>query len=78
MNRGKTFSVLWENENAEVARFEDDTSILAASTSGNLFLDEDLIKSINVHRAFWVAVTLAYLEFAEDSEVRKAISSYYI
>jgi len=75
VNRGKTFSITWENEaDAEVIRFEDDTGMLATATSGNLFMDEELISSIAVDRSFWICVALAYIEFAEDSEAYKAAS----
>lgn len=43
-------------------------SLLGTTTRGHLLLHEHLVGIIGMEPSFWVAVSLAYLEFLEDRE----------
>ncbi|KAL8283964.1 hypothetical protein RQP46_005077 [Phenoliferia psychrophenolica] len=75
VDRGKTFSCVWEDENgSEVLRFEDAPSLLSLSTKGSLYLNENLVNITGMEPSFWIAIALAYLEFLQDKDAYSAAS----
>lgn len=49
--------------------FTDSTPVLSAVPSGTLTLDEQEIRSLGVEMAFWIAISLAYLDYLRDRDV---------
>lgn len=48
--------------------FTDTTPLLRATPSGTLSIDVETIKHLGVEMAFWVAVSLAYLDFLRERD----------
>lgn len=55
--------------NAPLIVFTDSTPVLSAIPSGTLTVDEQEIRSLGVEMAFWVAISLAYLDYLRDRDV---------
>lgn len=49
--------------------FTDSTPVLSAIPSGTLTVDEQEIRALGVDMAFWIAVSLAYLDYLRDRDV---------
>lgn len=49
--------------------FTDNTPVLRATPSGTLSIDVEVVRSLGVEMAFWVAVSLAFFEFLRDRDV---------
>src|SRR5258706_16329962 len=49
--------------------FTDSTPVLSAIPSGTLTVDEQEIRVLGVEMAFWIAVSLAYLDYLRDRDV---------
>jgi len=49
--------------------FTDSTPVLSAIPSGTLTVDEQEIRALGVEMAFWIAVSLAYLDYLRDRDV---------
>ncbi|PVF96415.1 hypothetical protein CPB86DRAFT_874968 [Serendipita vermifera] len=48
--------------------FTDSTPVLRATPSGTLSVDVDVVRNLGVEMAFWVTVSLAFLEFLRDRD----------
>jgi len=49
--------------------FTDTTPVLSAIPSGTLTVDEQEIRALGVEMAFWIAVSMAYLDYLRDRDV---------
>ena len=49
--------------------FTDSTPVLSAIPSGTLTVDEQEIRALGVEMAFWIAISLAYLDYLRDRDV---------
>ena len=49
--------------------FTDSTPVLSAIPSGTLTVDEQEIRGLGVEMTFWIAVSLAYLDYLRDRDV---------
>ncbi|CAG8746451.1 793_t:CDS:2, partial [Acaulospora colombiana] len=49
--------------------FTDSTPVLRATPSGTLSVEMDVVRNLGVEMAFWVSVSLAFLEFLRDRDV---------
>ena len=49
--------------------FTDSTPVLSAIPSGTLTVDEQEIRVLGVEMTFWIAVSLAYLDYLRDRDV---------
>jgi hypothetical protein len=49
--------------------FTDSTPVLRATPSGTLSIDVDVVRNLGVEMAFWISVSLAFLEFLRDRDV---------
>jgi len=48
--------------------FTDSTPVLRATPSGTLSIDVEVVRSLGVEMAFWVAVSLAFFDFLRDRD----------
>ena len=48
-------------------------SLLSVSTRGALYLNENLVNITGMEPSFWIAISLADLEFLQDKDVRAPI-----
>jgi hypothetical protein len=56
--------------------FTDSTPVLRATPSGTLSIDVEVVRSLGVEMAFWVAVSLAFFDFLRDRDVRECLFIY--
>jgi hypothetical protein len=57
------------NSSSPLIVFTDSTPVLSAIPSGTLTVDEQEIRALGVEMAFWVAISLGYLDYLRDRDV---------